>query len=154
MRNVYVLKQKGDSSYFGYVRNGPHQKPISMVLGFRSKTDAQRSRHILMTHIPVKFKKDVLTLINTPNPITTLMHSGTVELYKDDFEDFSEYLSMFNTRLQLVNEIVIQPNTVKMLVLPPRPTLLKPTPESLATTLQLVYEADDFPSDFTTPKFD
>jgi hypothetical protein len=144
MNNVYLIKQKGSSSYFGFVKNGAHQKPVSMILGFKTKADAQRSRHLLLTHVPDRFKKRVLTLVRTPNPVNRLMESGTFELYKDDMADFSEYLSVFNTRLHIVEEIVIQPEGAKMLVSLPQQTYSKPTPETLALNLQIVYDADEF----------
>jgi hypothetical protein len=140
--SVYLLKhQQSSSSYFGYVKIIKPNKPVSMVFGFRTKKDALRSRHILTTHQPVEFNNNVLILSKVSNP-TLNPYSTNIELYIDDLKDFTEYVSSFNTRLQLINEIVVQPDTIKMVVSQRRAQ--KFDKETMAFNLELIYEV---PSD-------
>lgn len=115
-----------------------------MVFGFKSKRDAQLSKHILITHVPTEFKANVLTLSKVPNP-TSNAYSANIELYKDDLKDFSDYVSSFNTRLHMIQEIVVQPDSdsVKMLVGHPKRSS-KFDHETMAFNLELIYEV---PSD-------
>jgi hypothetical protein len=72
------------------------------------------------------------------------MDSAPLELHKDDMEDFAEYLLIFNTRLQVVERIEVKPDSesIKMFISKPCPSIAKPTQDTMALNLQIIYDLD------------